>query len=501
MSQSMSSPLQRFLTAAEHWFSQTPDRSLEIAYQAALAIQAIENQHFNGDKISLVNAAYGTSVYAHFEADLDRNLEIIKLRLTEFRNSRSFIDIYEQVFNKKKIKYFADYPNNGKSLGLRDADNLVLEKLKFIDDVIGKYQPDQVVYPLQLDFKNLNGGGQPGANSPGTLSISEKSASETGFLNQAIGTKDELSQKPGFFVGELKLDPKQPRFEKKSSKKEGNIATTTSFLPRSILRTLDRVKRDLDPDAENEVVQDFRKSQTRTVLSLKFILLIILIPLLTQQSSKIMLSPIYEKYIEPQAAIFLNVDMEEEAFRELQRFEEKLKFEKFIATEIKQFSEDNPILLNKITKLSEEEIEKQVKIKAFEIAEEYNRRSAESLKNIVADIFSAIAFCLVITNSKREIAVLKSFIDEVVYGLSDSAKAFIIILFTDVFVGFHSPHGWEVILEGICRHLGIPESREFIFLFIATFPVILDTIFKYWIFRYLNRISPSAVATYKNMNE
>ena len=42
---------------------------------------------------------------------------------------------------------------------------------------------------------------------------------------------------------------------------------------------------------------------------------------------------------------------------------------------------------------------------------------------------------------------------------------------------------------------------NFIFLFIATFPVILDTIFNYWIFRYLNRISPSSVATYKNMNE
>lgn len=104
-------------------------------------------------------------------------------------------------------------------------------------------------------------------------------------------------------------------------------------------------------------------------------------------------------------------------------------------------------------------------------------------------------------SSQEEIQLLKSFIDEVVYGISDSAKAFIIILFTDIFVGFHSPHGWEVILESISRHFGIPENRSFIFLFIATFPVILDTIFKYWIFRYLNRISPSAVATYRNMNE
>ena len=70
-----------------------------------------------------------------------------------------------------------------------------------------------------------------------------------------------------------------------------------------------------------------------------------------------------------------------------------------------------------------------------------------------------------------------------------------------MFVGFHSPHGWEIIIEAILRHFGLAESREFIFIFISTFPVILDTIFKYWIFRYLNRISPSAVATYHNMNE
>ncbi|MBC7516641.1 MAG: proton extrusion protein PcxA, partial [Alkalinema sp. FL-bin-369] len=78
---------------------------------------------------------------------------------------------------------------------------------------------------------------------------------------------------------------------------------------------------------------------------------------------------------------------------------------------------------------------------------------------------------------------------------------FIIILFTDIFVGFHSPHGWEVLLEGVAQHFGLDANRSYISLFIATFPVILDTIFKYWIFRYLNRISPSAVATYKEMNE
>lgn len=178
--------------------------------------------------------------------------------------------------------------------------------------------------------------------------------------------------------------------------------------------------------------------------------------------------------------------MEERAIIEMQRFEEKLRFQ---------------TLLTGVVELSPHQIETRMREKVLEIAQEYRAESSNAIKNVFADLFALGSFSVLLLLSRREIAVLKDFIDQIVYGLSDSAKAFIIILFTDIFVGFHSPHGWEVILEGISRHLGLPENREFIFLFIATFPVILDTIFKYWIFRYLNRISPSAVATYRTMNE
>ena len=57
-----------------------------------------------------------------------------------------------------------------------------------------------------------------------------------------------------------------------------------------------------------------------------------------------------------------------------------------------------------------------------------------------------------------------------------------------------------MLLEGIADHFGLASSESFINLFIATFPVVLATIFKYWIFRYLNRVSPSSVATLKGMN-
>lgn len=102
---------------------------------------------------------------------------------------------------------------------------------------------------------------------------------------------------------------------------------------------------------------------------------------------------------------------------------------------------------------------------------------------------------------KQQFTTLKLFANDLFYSFSDSAKAFLIIISTDIFIGYHSPYGWEIILKNILSHLGLPENKSFISLFIATVPVIMDTIFKYWIFRYLNRSSPSTVATYRNMNE
>ncbi|NER34273.1 MAG: proton extrusion protein PcxA [Oscillatoria sp. SIO1A7] len=479
--------MKRYFRAVEQWLFNTPERSLDLAYEAALSIKAIEDQHFKGGKIS--SGKYGESVFAHFEADLQRNLDVIKLRLGIFRNSRSFVDIYAQFTGKKKTKYLADYPRNGKAIGARDPENLILEKLQFIDKVVAKYGDRAIA------SSSRGAASSSPYNSATLVAVTPQSTSlESDGLQSA--SLDKNNQSP----------PVEEGVEKSQS-----LAGRTSFLPRSILRTLDRFKRELDPKAEDEVVQTFRKSKTKTVISFKFILLIILIPLLTQQLSKNwLIGPIYDNIIGSQKILFLNIDMEEEAYEELHRFEERLKFEAFLATEIEQayeeeldeeIKEQEEDLLLSTHKLSEEEIEEEVKHKAVEMAEEYRDRSANAIKNVFADICSVIALIIFFMNSNREIAIFKSFIDEIVYGLSDSAKAFIIILFTDVFVGFHSPHGWEVILEGISRHLGIPESRQFIFLFIATFPVILDTVFKYWIFRYLNRISPSAVATYKNMNE
>nr|YP_009313485.1 Envelope membrane protein [Galaxaura rugosa]SCW21739.1 Envelope membrane protein [Galaxaura rugosa] len=261
-----------------------------------------------------------------------------------------------------------------------------------------------------------------------------------------------------------------------------------SPLPRSITKTFDKFKQELNPQAEMEALEEFRVSRYQTIASVKYLLAIITVPLIINQISKnFFIGPTVDYlWNVKQPGIFLNESQEERALIELQRFEEKLHFE---------------ILIGKFPDISSDLIKEKVREKALLITNSYVLESVNAIKNILADILSIGVLSILIISGRRELYILKSFINELIYGLSDTAKAFLIILFTDIFVGFHSPHGWEVVLEIMLRHFGLPENRDFIFLFISTFPVILDTIFKYWIFRYLNRISPSAVATYHSMNE
>ncbi len=261
-----------------------------------------------------------------------------------------------------------------------------------------------------------------------------------------------------------------------------------NFIPRSILRTIGKFQQTLEPNAEAKIVEEFRTSRRQTISSIRFLLILIVIPLLVNQLSRnFVITPLVKKFwSQEQSVVFLNPSQEEKALAELKRFEQVIYFEARIG---------------KIPELSTEVVQKKLKEKAIALKEKYKAKSINAVTNIFADLLTAATFIFLIVTGKSQLSILKSFSDDITYSLSDSAKAFLIIISTDIFVGYHSPYGWEIILENILSHFGLPENKSLISLFIATIPVTMDTIFKYWIFRYLNRSSPSAVATYRNMNE
>nr|YP_009241843.1 chloroplast envelope membrane protein [Potamogeton perfoliatus]YP_010830716.1 envelope membrane protein [Potamogeton distinctus]YP_010830888.1 envelope membrane protein [Potamogeton wrightii]AMQ13417.1 chloroplast envelope membrane protein [Potamogeton perfoliatus]WFF50605.1 envelope membrane protein [Potamogeton distinctus]WFF50777.1 envelope membrane protein [Potamogeton perfoliatus]WFF50863.1 envelope membrane protein [Potamogeton wrightii] len=120
--------------------------------------------------------------------------------------------------------------------------------------------------------------------------------------------------------------------------------------------------------------------------------------------------------------------------------------------------------------------------------------------------FSTNIICFTILSGffimrSEELAILNSWVQEFLYNLSDTIKAFSILLVTDLWIGFHSPHGWELMIGSFYNDFGLAHNEKIISGLVSTFPVILDTIVKYWIFHYLNRVSPSLVVIYHSMNE
>ena len=265
------------------------------------------------------------------------------------------------------------------------------------------------------------------------------------------------------------------------------ISRSPEVLPRSLLGVVDQVRRQLDPEAEASVVAGFRRRRDSTLVSLRILLLLILVPILVQQVSRsYLVGPLVDRF-SPRAPIlaYPKPQLEERAIQKLRSFQAEIEFDALLKDEALP---------------TREELHARLTERARELKLEADQESTEAIKNVLADLCGLIGFAFVCVFGQRDLQVLRGFIDELVYGLSDSAKAFAIILFTDIFVGFHSPEGWTVLLGGVAHHLGLPARENFIMLFIATFPVVLATIFKYWIFRYLNRVSPSSVATLRNMN-
>ena len=120
--------------------------------------------------------------------------------------------------------------------------------------------------------------------------------------------------------------------------------------------------------------------------------------------------------------------------------------------------------------------------------------------------FSTNIICFVILSGysilgNEELVILNSWVQDFLYNLSDTIKAFSILLLTDLCIGFHSPHGWELMIGSVYKDFGFSHNDQIISSLVSTFPVILDTIFKYWIFRYLNRVSPSLVVIYHSLND
>ena len=333
------------------------------------------------------------------------------------------------------------------------------------------------------------------------------------------------------------------------------------LFPRSFSRVLDRFIKQLFFDVENLVINEYRFYRYLFLTAIKCFVILLFFPFLVNFFAKnYLIRPLTEYcWNQKQNEIFLNSYQQENAFLELQDFEEKIYFESLILPQNvlsspsfflpkkegvakKSLSASSDLIAQSaarsaafffvpkkirksisLTYTSKDQKKKhflvetrtnnkcephclnQKKIllqtKTMELAIENNNKSIEAITNFFADLVSLLTIWYLIFILEVQLSVTKSFILEVFFGLDDGKKSLVILLITDLLVGYHSPACWTLFFQSCFTYYGFPESKSGIMLLVATLPVVLDVLFKYLIFRHLNRSSPATVATYHAMIE
>ncbi len=232
----------------------------------------------------------------------------------------------------------------------------------------------------------------------------------------------------------------------------------TGLIPRSIIRTFDRFRTQLLPDAKKLVVQEFRISRYQVLVSVKCLASLIFIPILVNFLLKFfLLTPLTEYFWNNfQNDIFLNSYQQNRAFVEMLDFEEKTYFDFLIQEPISskkslneslfllkfspnfknsstikdgsmnnlasQMVESNPTLPSEIRAFSRQpsqsqeksvfnspsnvkletsninriSVQTEFKEKTMELALRYNKQSVEALTNVFGDFLTFVTLSFLI---------------------------------------------------------------------------------------------------------
>jgi hypothetical protein len=423
----------------EQWLTRRQMKALESAYDGAMAIKVLEDRYFNGNRIAY--APEQSKTFTDYVRSLrDRQLLRIRFDLAQLKISGFLLN--------HPTPEPSDRPPDETSSSHPELESQILTKLNFIDSIIDKYR-DESDEELALLQTNPN------------LAVPTLSGSETNLSS-----------------AEAVNDPAIAEAQTKTPK------------PRSLFRSWTLNKK-FSPDYEQQVVQEIRLQRKQSKIAARWLIILILVPLLTQIIARnFIFEPLLEGYGEHHKTEIQFSDEIKESFRRnFAAFKEEMEIREILKKTLGIGEET-----------TEEEKQKKIAERTAELWQESIEEAFNGLKNVLADIVALITFIGLVVFNRQKLTHLRSFSNRTFLGLSDPTKVFLFILLTDMFVGFHSAEGWDVILKGFSSHWGLPENENFIGLFIATIPVIMDSAIKFWIFNYLTRYSPSASAILERMN-
>ncbi|XXG57549.1 hypothetical protein AAC387_Pa04g0003 [Persea americana] len=240
---------------------------------------------------------------------------------------------------------------------------------------------------------------------------------------------------------------------------------------------------------EDELLYEDRVFRFASINSGKFLALLVIIPwTLDFVVHDYVLMPFLDRYVKtvPLAAEILDV-----------RRHQKLEMIKTLEVEKARFRFE--VEIGKSPPLSDEEVWWALRHKAIELRDEWRLENRRAFANILSDMVFGIALFILVYFNQSKVALLKFTGYKLLNNISDTGKAFLIILVTDIFLGYHSESGWQTLIEIILEHYGLEVDQAAITIFVCFVPVVIDACVKLWLFKFLPRLSPNITNIFREM--
>jgi len=246
----------------------------------------------------------------------------------------------------------------------------------------------------------------------------------------------------------------------------------------------------VDPDQERtedllqgEALANKDESQT----AIRYAVQLVVLPLVTGfVVSRALADPVLSFTLQNNAEAFAMTDRQKvEGAQKVHIEEARLRFD---------------MAIGKMAPVTEDEILLHLREFAGEVEEEERKANEQNLLTVVSDSTSSTMLFGLLSQQTRSRQAFFNTLSRLFDGLSDIAKAVMIILIADTLLGYHSEEGWTGLIELVLGHYGFEADEEGVVIFVGVVPVVIDVFFKYWIFVGLNKISPGAVVTIKQID-
>lgn len=263
----------------------------------------------------------------------------------------------------------------------------------------------------------------------------------------------------------------------------GSFSDQITDDPTEIVRDkgiIETFKDSIDEDYEDMLFED-RVFLYASTNSAKFLALLIVVPwVLDFLVHDYVMMPFLDRYVKkvPLAAELLDV-----------RRSQKLQMIKDLNLEKARFRLE--VEIGQSPPLSDEVFWSELQEKAVELRDEWRLENRQAFANIWSDIVYGAALFLIMYFNQSKVAMLKFTGYKLLNNISDSGKAFLIILVSDILLGYHSEAGWHSLVEIILEHYGLEADQAAVTFFVCLVPVALDVFIKFWVYKYLPRLSPS----------